>query len=131
MFWRAMLLNGLLQPGQHVLRAQGTIHPQHMTLAGVFVKNRQYSQTAATHRRVRDEVPRPYMTPMRGRRRQTRRNSAPDHLSFGGRDAQPFRPAQSLNVPFTDTPALLAQHRGNPPIPVSWMFEREFMQPFL
>jgi hypothetical protein len=54
----------------------------------------------------------------------------PDYLSFGRLDAQTFNSAQSLNVPFADTPAFLAQQRCDPPIAVARMLQRQILQSF-
>ena len=60
----------LLQPVQHIRRLHSPLCPQHMALTRVFIQNRQQLQGAAAHGRIRDEVPRPHMIPMRRRRRQ-------------------------------------------------------------
>ena len=64
---RPVLLRGFLQPAQHVRRLQGPFRPQHMALPRVFIQNRQHLQGAATHGRIRNEVPCPHMVPMRRR----------------------------------------------------------------
>ena len=111
-----MFLNGLLQPGQHVRRTKGPIHPQHMALPGVFVENRQYAQYSAAHSGVSNEVPRPHMPTMRGGRRQTRRNPTPNELSPARRNTQSFRTPETLNVSLARPPTFLAQQSRDPAI---------------
>jgi hypothetical protein len=61
-----------------------------MTLPRVFVQDGQQLQGAATHRRIRDEVPRPNVIPMCCGRRQSSRNTTPNDFAFGRRHAQAF-----------------------------------------
>jgi len=97
-----LLLNGFLQPGQHVLRAQSAIHPQHMTLPRMLVQDRQDPQCPATHRSVGDKVPRPYVVSMRRRGRQTTHST----IAPGGGIARPTHqtkgnPARAIHFLFT------------------------------
>lgn len=66
---------------------------------------------------------------MRGGRRQTRRNPAPNELSPARRNTQSFRTPESLNVSLAHPPNFLAQQGRDPAIPVTRMPQRQLMQP--
>ena len=68
----AMLRDGLFHQCNHIGRLQGPVGPQHMTLSGVLIKDREHAQGPTAHRRIGDEVPSPDMPTMGGLGRQAR-----------------------------------------------------------
>src|SRR6478672_428933 len=86
---RSVLGDGPPDPFEHIAALESTVGPQHMTLTGVFVQDRQHAQGSASRGGIRDEVPAPDMAPVLGLRRQPRGEATTHHLAPGGRHSQP------------------------------------------
>ena len=116
---RSVLGDGPPDPIEHIAALESTVGPQHMTLTGVFVQDRQHAQGSASRGSIRDEVPAPDMAPVLGLRRQPRGDAATHHLALGGRHSQPEGSSQPLPVSFSYRPTLLPQQGRDSPIPVT------------
>lgn len=124
-----MLDDGCLHEFDHVARLEGPVGPQDVTLAGMFVEDRQHPERSTAHRGIGNEVPRPDMLfPCRfgGQSLRVAATSIPPRC---GKNPQAFLPPQPTDLAQADLPAFRFQLGQDAAMVIPRVLVTEHMEP--